>query len=62
MLCQFFGGTKSGGGMTINSKVYYVDVGAANAVDRKFKEFLRDERLSYVGFEPDARSALEFPG
>ena len=48
--------------MTINSKVYYVDVGAANAVDRKFKEFLRDERLSYVGFEPDARSALEFPG
>ena len=48
--------------MKIDSKVYYVDVGAANEVDRKFKEFFRDERLSYVGFEPDARSALEFPG
>lgn len=44
------------------SKVYYVDVGAANAVDHKFKEFLKAGRLSYVGFEPDARSTLEFPG
>ena len=44
------------------SKVYYLDVGAANAVYPKFKEFFKAGRLSYVGFEPDARSPLEFPG
>ena len=45
-----------------NSKIVYVDVGAANAVDPRFKGLLKAGKLSYVGFEPDARSPLEFPG
>lgn len=45
-----------------HSKIVYVDVGAANTVDPKFVRLFKSGKLSYIGFEPDARSELEFPG
>ena len=45
-----------------DDSVAYFDVGAANAVDPNFKRFFLDGKLNYIGFEPDSRSSLEFPG
>jgi FkbM family methyltransferase len=42
--------------------IAYIDVGAANAVDKNFLPYFKDGRIQYIGFEPDSRSELEFPG